>query len=136
MKKILFLLLLSLTFTQASVQVVKASKTIKYKDLIDSKKVFLDRVDESKIKRFCKHVTKKDIINNTYYAKKHMKKGYILCLKDLYKINSNTQEKVIFNFGSIEIEKSAKLIRETKDYVKIKNQNGKIEKIYKDGSLR
>jgi len=33
----------------------------------------------------------------------------------------------------LEIEKNAELIRETKSYIKIKNVDGTIEKIYTDG---
>jgi hypothetical protein len=134
--KILILVLIFISLIEASTKVVKASKNIKYKDLIDARVVYLDNVSESNIKRLCKHATRKDILNNSYYAKKHIKKGKIICLKDLYKINSNGQDKVLFNFGAIQIERNAKLIRETKDYIKIKTENGKLEKIYKNGSGR
>ena len=40
---------------------------------------------------------------------------------------------MIFDFGNIEIEKDGKVIKDTKQYVRIKNNDGTIEKIYKDG---
>jgi len=68
--------------------------------------------------------------SNKYFAKHYIAKNKPICLKDVYipKIN-----KVKFRFGNLEIEKEAELIRETKSYIKIKNVDGTIEKIYTDG---
>ncbi len=133
MKKI-FLLISMFVFLDASQLVIKASKNIEYKSKIKKSDLFLDYADN--IKKFCQPITKEDILNNKYRAKIHIRKGHIICKKDLLKLNAKSANRILFNFGSIEIERDGKIIRETKDYIRIKNENGKIEKIYKDGRTR
>ncbi len=131
MKRIILTILLFYTFLDASVLVIKASKNIKYKEKITSKDVYLKYVDN--VKRFCIPISKDDIISAEYKAKINIKKGRTLCKKDLYISKEN---RLLFNFGSIEIEKDGKIIKETKEYIRIRNENGKIEKIYKNGLMK
>ena len=67
---------------------------------------------------------------NKYHAQRYIRKNTAICLKDVY---VPTIKKVKFRFGNLEIEKEAELIKETKTYIKIKNLDGTIEKIYTDG---
>jgi hypothetical protein len=115
----------------ASVLVVKASKDINYKAKINSSVVYLAYVND--VKRSCSPISKKDIIAHQYRAKLILKKNRIICKKDLYIGQLN---KLIFDFGNIAIERDGKLIKETTDYIKIRNENGKIEKIYKHENQR
>jgi hypothetical protein len=116
---------------QGSVLVVKASKNIKYKEKIEPSYVHLEYINN--LKRSCSLVTKDDIDKKIYRAKVFLKKGRVICKKDIYIAQKN---RLIFNFGSIEIEKDGKLIKETKDYLRIRNIDGKIDKLYKDGRQR
>jgi hypothetical protein len=113
----------------AEVKVVPiATKPIDYKNKIYSYNLKLVQANEKyKCKEYLDVVTLK---KNKYYAKHYISEGSEICLKDVYipKIN-----KVKFRFGNLEIEKEAELIKETKSYIKIKNLDGTIEKIYKDG---
>ena len=58
MKRFLFTILLLTIVSEASTLVVRASKTIKYKELINKNEVFLDYVDAKDIKWNCKPVSK------------------------------------------------------------------------------
>lgn len=113
----------------AEVKVVPITpKSIDYRNKIYSYNLKLVQVNEKyKCKEYLDIVTLK---KNKYYAKHYIADGSAICLKDVYipKVN-----KVKFRFGNLEIEKEAELIKETKSYIKIKNLDGTIEKIYKDG---
>lgn len=52
--------------------------------------------------------------------------------KDLDKDKNNS---VLFNFGSIQIERPGKIIFENDEYIRIKREDGQVEKIYKDGRI-
>ncbi len=135
MRKYLIILIFLSGILEASVEVIKARVNIEYKEKVTKADIYLDNVSSKQIKRFCKPVEKKYFINkNEYRAKIHIKKGNIICKKDLYKTKKT--DKILFNFGSIQIERSGKIIRETKQYIRIKDDNGKIQKIYKDGRVQ
>ncbi|MCK5111551.1 MAG: hypothetical protein KAQ94_08525 [Arcobacteraceae bacterium] len=134
MKKYLIVLILLSGMLEASIEVIKASKNIKFKDKIIKSDIYIDNVDFNKVKRFCKPITKEDLSTNEYRAKIHIKRDNIICKKDLYKLKKIN--KVLFNFGSIQIERSGKIIRETKEYIRLRDDNGEIQKIYKDGRVR
>ncbi|RLA74128.1 MAG: hypothetical protein DRG78_21570 [Epsilonproteobacteria bacterium] len=125
----IFLLFITLsTILNAAVQVTKASEEIPYNSRITTSNVYFDYVNN--LKTSCSPINKDILKKNVYVAKIILKRGRIICRKDVVIANQN---RIIFNFGSIEIEKDGKLIRETGSYIKIKNTNGKIEKIYKNG---
>jgi hypothetical protein len=112
----------------SSTLVIKASKDIQYKSIVNSSVVHLDYVEY--VKSTCTPITKDEILNFKYRAKQTLKTNRIICKKDLYIAQEN---RVIFKFGTIEIEKDGKVIKETKKYIRFRNTDGKIEKIYKDG---
>ena len=64
---------------------------------------------------------------------KPINKNTIICSKDVKKYEN---ESIIFNFGGVQIEKKGKVIFENKDFIRIKNIDGTIEQIYKDGRLK
>lgn len=127
--KILLTLLFSYSLLLAEVLVLPLSnKSINYKSKIYSQDTRLIQANE---KYKCKeYLDVRKLKMNKYYATRYIAKNKPLCAKDVYipKVN-----KLKFRFGNLEIEKNAELIRETKSYIKIKNVDGTIEKIYTDG---
>lgn len=81
----------------------------------------------------CRPLKLEELKNNKYLSSKYIKKNQIICLDDVKKI---VKKSVVFNFGSIQIETDGKIIYENDEYIRIKKDNGKIEKIYKDGKER
>lgn len=128
--KCLFLLML-FSINLYAVDVIIAKSKINYKEIISIQKLSKHKV--SSIKKFCVPATVNDFQSNKYIATHYIKKGSVICLKDIELYNKNS---ILFNFGAIEIEKNGKIIFENDKYIRIKKDNGKIEKIYKDGRLR
>jgi len=126
-----FILLFCFTYQLLadSVRTVPLSiKAIEYKNKIISSNLKLIQANNKyKCEEYLDIVTLK---KNKYYAKHYIGKNKPICLKDVY---IPTVNKVNFRFGNLEIEKEAELIKETKSYIKIKNLDGTIEKIYIDG---
>lgn len=120
-------LFFGLTFA-SSIQVVPvATKDINWKEQLNLSNIKLYQVNE-KIK--CKsYLDIGTLKSKRYRASHYILKNRPICKDDAYIPKSN---KIKFNFGSIVIEKEGEVIRETDSYIKIKNLDGKIEKIYKD----
>lgn len=131
MRKSFLFVLLAVLFIQgfASEQLVPVTKkSIKWKENIDLNDVILVN-SSSKYK--CRDYLNIDKLKNGNLRAKH----YIfaqkpICNDDVY---TQAQNKLKFNFGLLEIERNGELIRETDKYIKIKNPDGTIEKIYKNG---
>jgi hypothetical protein len=129
--KILFIFLSLTIYVNASILVVKSSEDIEYRNIISKKNTYL--VYEDDIPSYCTPITKDDVQSNKLKAKVFIKKNRIICKKNVY---IPTNNKLIFDFGSIKIETDGKIIKETDNFYKIKNNDGKIETIYKDGRLK
>ncbi len=114
-----------------AIEVIVTNSKINYKEIIDIKRLSSSNV--LSVKKFCIPITIKDLQGKKYIAKRYLKKGTVLCKKD---ISLYEKKSVLFNFGIIEIEKQGKIIFENDDYIKIKRIDGEIEKIYKDGRLQ
>ena len=112
----------------ASILVLKTAQEIEFRQLLSKKDVYSANVNN--VQKSCSPITKEDILSGKYRSKGHFKKNRILCKKDVFIADKN---RIIFNFGMIEIERDGKVLNQTDDYVRIKNTSGKIEKIYKDG---
>lgn len=127
--KIVLLVLFSTIIFAQGIQIVPLSNNdIQFKNKIYSYKLKLVQSNEKyKCDKYLDVVTLK---KNKYYAQRYIAKNTPICLKDVYIPQIN---KVKVRFGNLEIEKEAELIKETKSYIKIKNLDGTIEKIYKDG---
>jgi 5-bromo-4-chloroindolyl phosphate hydrolysis protein len=120
-------LILILTSYISAMEVYVSNKRISYQKQITS--VDFIKKDVKKVKRNCKPMTYKQLKSKKYYAKHIILKNSVVCQSDVKIIN---KEKVIFNFNDVfEIEKNGKVLRQTKEYVRFKNHNGKIETIYK-----
>jgi predicted membrane protein len=127
-KKFFLLTFILFINLNSSVLVYKAQQNINYKQKITP--LLVQQYSVNNLSRVCSPVEKKDFLTNEYRAKLILKKGRIICKKDIYIAQKN---KIIFNFGNIEIEKDGKIIKETEQYIRIRDINGKIQKIYKDG---
>jgi len=112
----------------ADVLVPIAKKNIKYKDKIFSYDVTF--VPESKKFTCTKYIDMNLLKQNKYYAKSFLRKGKAICKRNVIVPQGNT---VKFKFGNLEIEKEGRVLNETDQYIKIKNLDGTINKIYKDG---
>ena len=128
--KCLFFILF-LCIESFAIQAVQTNSKINYKEMIPTSK--LTRVEVDKVKKYCLPLIKNDFKNKKYVAKRYLKKGTIICSKD---VEEYTKNSILFDFGPIEIEKPGKIIFESDKYIKIKKIDGKIEKIYKDGRVR
>ena len=117
-----------LTYSFGSYLVLKAKYNIKYKAVLKQEDFELSYV--KKIPLGCKIVTVEDFISAQYRAKVFINRGRVLCQRDLYIPQNN---KVVFDFGSIQIEKYGKIIKETDKYIRFKNIDGTIQTIYKNG---
>lgn len=114
-----------------SIDVIVANSKINYKEIISVEK--LSSLNVLSVKKYCIPATIDDLEKDKYFAKHYIRKGSVICLKDIEKYSKNS---ILFNFGSIQIERNGKLVFENDEYIKIKRNDGKIEKIYKDGRLR
>ena len=127
----LLIILFSFVINANAIDVLIVKKSISYKEKITTKKLVLKKL--SKLKKQCNPVTLGHLNSKTFIAAHYINKNSILCKKNIKEYKKNS---VLFNFGSIEIEKNGKVINENKKYIIIKNENGKREKIYKDGRLK
>ena len=85
------------------------------------------------VSKTCIPLTLNQVRNNEYRTTHYINKKAIICQNDV-EIYKN--ESVIFKFGGLEIEKKGRIIYENDKFIRIKKENGKIEKIYKDGRLK
>lgn len=130
---ILKLSLLSLIFTNClfAVTVLVSKDAIKYEEKIDSSKVIKKEVES--INKTCNPLTLQHLESNQFITTHYINKNVIICEKDV-KLLEN--EGVVFNFGGVKIEKKGKIIFENSEFIRIKNLDGTIEQIYKDGRLK
>ncbi len=114
-----------------ALNVLISSKTISFEEKIDTSKLRVEDVAE--VNKFCIPLKISDIEENSYITTHHINKNTIICLKDVKK---GDNESIVFNFGGLKIEKKGKIIYENKDFIRIKNSDGTIEQIYKDGRIK
>ena len=85
------------------------------------------------LKKTCVPLTLNQVQNNEYRTTHYINKKSIICQND---VETYKDESVVFKFGGLEIEKKGKIIYENDNFIRIRKENGKIEKIYKDGRLK
>lgn len=131
MLKLKILVLMFLLSNQLfGINVLITKVDINYKELVNLEDLYKSNV--TSVKKFCEPVDENDFKTTKYRASRYLKKGTILCKKDLDKDKNNS---VLFNFGSIQIERPGKIIFENDEYIRIKREDGQVEKIYKDGRI-
>ncbi len=114
-----------------AISVLVSNESINFEEKIDSSKVKIQNVDE--INKTCNPLKLVQIQNEEYITTHYINKNTIICLKDVKKYED---ESIIFNFGGVKIEKKGKIIYENNDFIRIKNIDGTIEQIYKDGRIK
>lgn len=114
-----------------AVSVLVAKESIKYEEKIDSSKVIIK--DETIISKSCTPLTLEKFNSAEFVTAHHINKNRVICEKDVKIADDKT---VVFNFGGVRIEKKGKIIFENSEFIRIKNLDGTIEQIYKDGRLK
>lgn len=114
-----------------ALDVLITKESINFEQKIKSSQLRL--LKTTNLKKSCVPLTLNQIQNKEYLANHYINKNSILCQRDVREYKDNS---VIFDFGSIQIEKKGKIIFENDKFIRIKKEDGKIEKIYKDGSLK
>lgn len=114
-----------------AIEVVVVTSNIDFHETISTSKLAVSEVKS--VRKYCTPLKISDFESNNLIAKRYLKEGTILCTKD---IEENSKNKVLFNFGSIEVERPGEIIYENDEFIKIKKLDGKIEKIYKDGRVQ
>lgn len=124
-------LLIFFSLNLYSIEVVVTTSKINYKETISPSKLSTKEI--SSVRKYCIPMKISDFQKEKYTAKRYLKKGTVLCTRDVESFSKNS---VLFKFGTIEIETPGKIIYENDKYIKIKRADGEIEKIYKDGRLQ
>lgn len=130
-KYILLLFIIINSLFGQSILVPISNKVIDWKEKITRDDVIL--IEANKKYSCKKYIDMMLLKQKQYRAKHYIHKNKPICLKDVY---LNQTKKIKFNFGSLEIEKEGELLKQTDEYIKIRNSEGVIEKIYKDGSVK
>ena len=123
-----FFILISELFAQT---VVVAKESLKFGEVIETSKLL--EKDVSNIRKSCIPVTFEDLANKKYVTTHFINKNSIICVKD---IKENKEQSIIFNFGGFQIEKKGSIVYENDEFIRFKNEDGTMEKIYKDGRLK
>ena len=130
--KLIFLLSSAIyCFSSQSIPLIISTKSINYKELVSSKyKVLLNTEANRKFYKVrCKEfIAPEELKNNEYRAKHYIRKNKVICKKDIF---IHISKKIKFNFGFLEIEKDGEVVRETEQYIKIRNYDGSTQKFYK-----
>ena len=127
----LSLLVVFLCIDLFSIEVLVSKEAIKFEEKIDENKVESKNVDN--VSKNCVPIKLSDLKAEEYISSHVINKNSVICEKDVKKRQG---ESVIFNFGGVVIEKKGKVILENSEFIRIKNLDGTIEQIYKDGRTR
>ena len=127
----LSLLCLLLSVNSYAISVLIAKESINFEEKIDSSKLIVQNVSD--ISKACIPLKLSDIQKQDYVTTHFINKNTIICQKDVKKQND---EGIVFNFGGLKIEKKGKIIYENNEFIRIKNLDGTIEQIYKDGRTK
>ncbi|MGB5792767.1 hypothetical protein [Poseidonibacter sp.] len=127
----LSLLITLFSLNAFALKVLVSKESINYEEKLKTSDVKMINIQS--LVKACNPLTLKQLSNNEYVTTHYINKDSVICLKDvkIYK-----KESVIFRFGLLEIEKKGKVIFENDKFIRIKKDDGTIEKIYKDGRLK
>lgn len=114
-----------------AIEVLVSENPIGFEEKLDNSKIVIQNVSD--IGKSCIPLTLNNLEKEEYIASHYINKNTIICVKDVKKYEAET---IVFNFGGFKIEKKGKIIFENKEYIKIKNSDGTIEQIYKDGRIK
>lgn len=114
-----------------SITVLVTKDAIKLEEKITASKVEVK--DVPSVARNCVPLKYEDIIEKEYLATHHINKGSIVCERSVKLFEDHS---IVFNFGGLQIVKKGKIIYENEEFIRFKNLDGTVEKIYKDGRIR
>lgn len=126
----IILLLLIVCSSLFSYEVLTVRKDIRFKEKIIKENLVLKHVET--LGNNCTPLSLKDLENESYTASHYLFKDSIVCMNDVIKYE---KESVLFDFGILEIEQEGKVIYENDKFIRLKKQDGTVEKIYKDGKI-
>ena len=127
----LSLLCLLLSVNSYAISVLIAKESINFEEKIDSSKLIVQNVSD--ISKACIPLKLSDIQKQDYVTTHFINKNTIICQKD---VKDYKDTGIVFNFGGVKIEKKGKIIYENDEFIRIKNLDGTIEQIYKDGRIK
>ena len=127
--KFLLYFFITLTFSY-STEIVVSDVNIQYDSYIDIEHLAI--VNTTKKVR-CRAFDVSKLHTKTYVSKRYIIKGHPICERD---VKVAVKNRIRYDFGSIVIERNGKVIGENRKFIKIKNNDGSIEKIYKNGQSR
>jgi hypothetical protein len=114
-----------------AISVLISKEAINFEEKLNPSKLMVQNVND--IMKSCIPLKLSQVQNEEYVTTHYINKNTIICLKDVKKYEDNA---IVFNFGGVKIEKKGKIIYENSDFIRIKNLDGTIEQIYKDGRLK
>lgn len=114
-----------------AITVLVSNEAIKFEEKLDVSKVKVQNI--TNLNKNCEPLSLSSLQKEEYITTHYINKNTIICTKDVKKQEDNV---IVFNFGGVRIEKKGKIIFENDDFIKIKNIDGTIEQIYKDGRLK
>jgi hypothetical protein len=128
--KLSFLCLL-LSVNTFAISVLISKESINFEEKLVLSKIRLQNVND--ITKSCIPLKLSEVQNKEYITTHYINKNSIICQKD---VRIYEDEGVVFNFGGVKIEKKGKIIYENNEFIRIKNLDGTIEQIYKDGRIK
>ena len=126
----IILLSLILCSSLFSYDVLTVIKDVKFREKIQKENLRVKQVDT--LSKDCTPLSLQDLENDAFTASHYLFKDSIVCMNDVIKYE---RESVLFDFGILQIEQEGKIIYENDKFIRIKKQDGSIEKIYKDGKI-
>ena len=114
-----------------AVSVLISKEAINFEEKVDSSKLKVQNI--SNLGKNCVPLQLSFLQKDEYISTHYINKNTIVCMKDIKKYSEET---VVFNFGGVRIEKKGRIIFENNEFIRIKNLDGTIEQIYKDGRLK
>lgn len=127
----LSLFILIVNIKMLAINVLVSNEAIKFEEKLDASKIKTQNI--TNLNKNCEPLSSSSLQNEEYITTHYINKNTVICTKDVKKSQENT---VVFNFGGVRIEKKGKIIFENDDFIKIKNIDGTIEQIYKDGRIK
>ena len=118
------------TINSFAVTVLVSVQAINFEEKIDKSKLKVQNIKE--LNKSCKPLKLSDM-EEDYVSTHYINKNSIICTKDVKKYKD---EGIVFNFGGVKIERKGKIIYENNEFIRIKNPDGTIEQIYKDGRIK
>lgn len=114
-----------------AIGVLISKESINFEEKLVLSKIRLENV--SNIAKSCVPLKLSEVQNKEYITTHYINKNSIICQKD---VKYYEDEGIVFNFGGVKIEKKGKIIYENNEFIRIKNLDGTIEQIYKDGRIK